>query len=92
MSASSAPTRFIPPFKPIGPLEIYRREHEERTGHRVQVYCYVCCDFHTTEAVETPLDDRVAAEEPPETPLGTWDPSWRLWRVLKRAGYGTGAT
>ena len=79
--------RFIPPFKPIGPLKIWRREHEERTGHRVQVYCFVCCDFHTTEAMETPLEIAWLAEGPPETPLIGPGAVLAAMEVLRRAGY-----
>lgn len=79
--------RHIPPFKPIGLLPIWRREHEERTGHRVQVYCFVCCDFHTTEAMETPLEIAWLAEGPPEVPLLGPGAVLGAMEVLRRAGY-----
>ncbi len=79
--------RFIPPFKPIGPLPIWRREHEEATGHRVLTYCYVCCDFHTTEAMETPLEIVWLPDGPPEPLLLGPGAVMAAMEVLRRAGY-----
>ena len=81
--------RHIPPFKPIGPLPIWRREHEERTGHRLAVYCYVCCDFHTSEAMETPLEIVWLPDGPPAAQSAQIAPGAVLaaMEVLRRAGY-----
>ena len=78
--------RYIPPFRPIGSLAIWRREHEERTGHHVMVYCYVCCDFHTTEAMETPIEITWLAEPPPSPLIGP-GAVLAAMEVLRRAGY-----
>ena len=83
--------RNIPPFKFIGPLPIWRREHEERTGHRLVLYCYVCCDFHATETAETPLEIVWLPDGPPQ--LGKEFPNpgpgavLAAMEVLRRAGY-----
>ena len=79
--------RHIPPFKAIGPLKIWRHEHEEHTGHRLVLYCYVCCDFHTPGAMETPLEIQWMAENAPQTPLVGPGAVLAAMEVLRRAGY-----
>ena len=78
--------RHIPPFRPFA-LELHIREHEERTGHRVHVYCYVCCDFHTTEAMEAPLEITWLGAGPPERPLEGPESVLAAMEVLRRAGF-----
>ena len=78
--------RFVPPFQPFA-LNLHIREHEEATGHRIHVYCYVCCDFHTTEAMETPLEITWLAENAPETPLIGPGAVLAAMEVLRQAGY-----
>ncbi len=51
------------------------------------VYCFVCCDFHSTEAMETPLEIVWLPDGPPETPLLAPGAVLVALEVLKRAGY-----
>lgn len=72
-----------PPLKAFA-LGIHRREHEERTGHQLLIYCYICVDFHLPGAIETTLEVAWLPDGPPrlmpETVIGAL-------QVLQRSGF-----
>lgn len=78
--------RHVPPFRPFA-FESHVREHEDATGHTIAVYCYVCCDFHTQEAMEAPLEVVWLADGPPELPPASPESVLAAMETLRRAGY-----
>ena len=51
------------------------------------VYCFVCCDFHTAEAMETPLEIVWLPEGPPAYRQAGPGAVLAALEVLRRAGY-----